>query len=251
MQNKSPRPRIGVTLDSEKPGGYSQMPWYALRQNYCDTIVAAGGIPIPLPHEPDLAQQYLELIDGLVITGGAFDIDPQIFGSQTRHSTVTTKDKRTAFELAITRLALDKDLPILGICGGEQLLAVALGGTLVQHIPDHYPNCIEHEQKNPRSEPGHTVQLTEGTWFAKMAADLGLDQNAIPVNSAHHQSVETVGDSLEILAIASDGVIEAIGAKNSPDHPKRKFCLGLQWHPEFLISKLDQAIYHQFIQAAK
>ena len=85
------RPVIGITLDSEPPGGYSKLPWYALRENYCDAVAAAGGLPVPLPHEPELARDYLARIDGLVVTGGAFDVDPALFGASTRHVTVKTK----------------------------------------------------------------------------------------------------------------------------------------------------------------
>ena len=144
------RPVIGITLDSEAPGGYSNLPWYALRENYADAVTAAGGLPLPLPHEPDQAGDYLELIDGLVITGGAFDVDPTLFGAGERHPTVITKDRRTAFELAVTRGAIERDMPVLGICGGQQLLHVVLGGQLIQHIPDEVTGALAHEQPNPR-----------------------------------------------------------------------------------------------------
>src|SRR5689334_18657894 len=95
------RPLIGVTLDAEKPDGYSKFPWYALRQNYCEAVIAAGGLPIALPHEPENAAAYLDTIDGLVVTGGAFDVDPSLYGDADRHDTVITKDRRTAFEMAM------------------------------------------------------------------------------------------------------------------------------------------------------
>src|SRR6185437_9838863 len=102
----------------ERRGGYSKLPWYALRENYCAAVVRAGGLPILLPHEPDQVAPYLALLDGIVITGGAFDVDPALFGATVRHEKVTTKDRRTQFELAITRGALAADKPVLGICGG-------------------------------------------------------------------------------------------------------------------------------------
>ena len=160
------RPIIGITLDSEEPGGYSKMPWYALRRNYCETVVAAGGIPVLLPHEPELAPAYLDLIGGLIVTGGAFDVDPALFGAASRHASVTLKARRTEFELAIVRGALARDLPILGICGGQQLMNVALGGTLIQHIPDEVEDCLAHEQPNPRTEPGHEVEVLAGSRLA-------------------------------------------------------------------------------------
>ncbi len=129
-------PVIGITLDREEPGGYSKFPWLALRENYCRAVSKAGGLPVLLPHETERVEEYLALIHGLIVSGGAFDIDPALFGAAERHATVTTKDARTAFEWAITRGALDRDMPVLGICGGQQLLHVVLGGTLIQHIPD-------------------------------------------------------------------------------------------------------------------
>ena len=97
------QPLIGITADSEQPGGYSKFPWYALRQNYCSAVRAAGGVPIVLPHEPSLADHYLGLIDGLVVSGGAFDVDPSLFGAATRHATVSLKEGRTDFELRMTQ----------------------------------------------------------------------------------------------------------------------------------------------------
>ena len=138
------------------PGGYSKYPWYAIRQNYAEAIAAADGLPVALPHDPALAAEYLDRIDALVVTGGAFDIDPTLYGDLDRHATVTLKQQRTAAEHALTEGALARNVPVLGICGGQQLLAVVLGGTLIQHIPDAIPGALEHEQPNPRHEPGTT-----------------------------------------------------------------------------------------------
>lgn len=233
------RPVIGITLDSEKPGGYSNLPWYALRENYADAVTAAGGLPLPLPHEPDQAEDYLNLIDGLVVTGGAFDVDPALFGAGERHPTVITKDRRTAFELAVTRSAIEQDLPVLGICGGQQLLHVVLGGQLIQHIPDEVPKALAHEQPNPRDEPGHSVTIKSGTLLHRI---VGCDR--LDVNSAHHQAAKGEPEGARINAVAPDGVIEGIEATD------RKFCLGVQWHPEYGVSAGDAAIFKAFIEAA-
>ncbi len=233
------RPVIGITLDSEKPGGYSNLPWYALRENYVDAVTAAGGLPLPLPHEPDQAEDYLNLIDGLVVTGGAFDVDPALFGAGERHPTVITKDRRTAFELAVTRSAIEQDLPVLGICGGQQLLHVVLGGQLIQHIPDEVPEALAHEQPNPRDEPGHSVTIKSGTLLHRI---VGCDR--LDVNSAHHQAAKGEPEGARINAVAPDGVIEGIEATD------RKFCLGVQWHPEYGVSAGDAAIFKAFIEAA-
>jgi putative glutamine amidotransferase len=234
-------PVIGLTLDRESAGGYSKThPWYALRENYCDAIVAAGGLPILLPHEVGKAGDYLALIQGLVVTGGAFDVDPGLFGAATKHASVTTKDERTAFELAITKAAIARDLPVLGICGGQQLLNVALGGTLVQHIPDEVPGALAHEQSNPRTEPGHVVRVTRGSLLHRIT---GADELA--VNSAHHQAVKAPGAGLVVDAVAPDGVIEGI------EDPARRFCLGVQWHPEYHLSEGDRRIFAAFVAACR
>ncbi len=233
------QPLIGITLDSEEPGGYSNQPWYAVRQNYCDSVAQAGGLPVALPHEPEQAQAYLDRLDGLLITGGAFDVDPSLFGAGQRHATVKTKDRRTAFELAATRGAIARDMPLLGICGGQQLLHVVAGGTLIQHIPDEVADPLAHEQPNPRTEAGHTVVIKAGTLLHRVVA-----ADELPVNSAHHQAAKDEPAGLTINATAPDGVIEGIELAD------QRFCLGVQWHPEYAISPGDTRIIEAFISAA-
>ncbi len=239
MTGSPTRPLIGITLDSEEAGGYSNLPWYALRENYSQSITRAGGLPVALPHEPEQAEAYLDHIDGVVITGGAFDVDPAIFGAEQRHPTVTTKDRRTAFELAITRDAVRRDTPVLGICGGQQLLHVVLGGGLVQHIPDEIEGALAHEQPNPRNQPGHSVAITKGTLLHKI-----VKTDELQVNSAHHQAALGAPQGVVINAVAPDGVIEGIEA------PDQWFCLGVQWHPEYGVSAGDGAIVEAFVAAA-
>lgn len=232
-------PLIGLTLDSEEPGGYSKFPWYALRQNYCGAVAAAGGVPLPLPHEPDLVGRYLDLIDGLIVTGGAFDVDPALFGDASRHDTVKLKTARTEFEFALIRGAHQRDMPILGICGGEQLLNVVLGGTLVQHIPDDFPAGLAHEQANPRNEPGHDVVVTPDTLLHRI-----VGAGRLPVNSAHHQAIREPAPGCIVNAVAEDGVVEGI------EDPTRRFCIGVQWHPEFAINPGDVRLHQALIAAS-
>lgn len=231
-------PVIGLTLDAEKPGGYSKFPWYAVRENYCGAVARAGGLPILLPHEPERAADYLDRIDGLIVTGGAFDVDPALFGDATRHAKVTTKERRTAFEMAVTRGALERDKPVLGICGGQQLLHVVLGGRLIQHIPDEIDGALAHEQPNPRDQAGHQVEVVPGTMLHRIVGAETLD-----VNSAHHQAAKDQPEGVVINARASDGVIEGMEA------PRYRFCLGVQWHPEFAISTGDERIFAAFVAA--
>lgn len=235
-------PIIGIVLDSESGGEteYSKFPWYAVRHNYINAVVRAGGLPLLMPHEMDLLPIYLNDIDGLLIPGGNFDVDPILYGSDTTHATVTTKDERTAFEMAILQGALKRDLAILGICGGQQLLHVALGGTLIQHLPDELPDCLPHEQPNPRDQVGHDVEIVEGTLLHNI-----VGQSHIQVNSAHHQAARDEPAGLKINARAPDGVIEGCEATNM------SFCLGVQWHPEFEITDADTRIFAAFVEAAR
>ncbi len=233
------RPLIGLTLDHETVRTYSMFPWYALRQNYVDWMSESGAVPIAIPHETGLVDDLLQHLDGLVVTGGAFDIDPARFGARERHASVTTKDRRTAFEAAITNRALTRGLPVLGVCGGEQLLNVVLGGSLHQHIPGAVPEALEHEQPTPRDEPGHSVTIVKGTRLAAIVGRARLE-----VNSAHHQAVAEPGPGVIVNAVAPDGVIEGI------EHPEYRFCIGVQWHPEFTLQEGDRRLGRAFVEAA-
>jgi putative glutamine amidotransferase len=232
------RPLIGLTLDAEPPGGYSKYPWYALRQNYISALTAAGGLAVALPHEAALAAEYLDRLDALIVTGGAFDVDPALYGDSERHATVALKADRTSAELALLQGALARDMPVLGICGGEQLLAVALGGSLIQHIPDSIADALAHEQLTPHYEPGHAVKILPGTLLARI-----VGTETMQVNTSHHQAVRDPGSS-RVNAVAPDGVIEGI------EDSSRKFCLGVQWHPEYLIDPGDNRIFEALIAAA-
>lgn len=235
--NASP-PIIGFTLDHETKQTYSKLPWYAIRENYFTALSTIGAVPIGLPHELDYVENYLRIISGLVVIGGDFDIPPHLYGDTTVHERVTTKDKRTAFEWAIAEKAIERNMPILGICGGQQLLNVVLGGTLIQHIPDAVPNCLAHEQPNPRHEVGHDIAIAEGSALHRI-----LGCTTLGVNSAHHQAVASVGNGCIVSATAPDGVIEAI---ELPTHP---FCIGVQWHPEYHVTQGDDRILEAFVAA--
>lgn len=238
MTSSKKNPIIGISADREESGGYSKFPWYALRENYCTSVVEAGGVPVILPSAVGLIDSYAAMIDGLVVSGGAFDVDPRLFGDDTVHETVVLKENRTDFELGLTKAMLDMSKPVFGICGGQQLLAVALGGTLIQHIPDEVADALAHEQPNPRDEAGHEVSVTEGTHLHRI-----VGTTTLAVNSAHHQAVKSVPDPIIVNAVAPDGVIEGI------EDPTRNWCIGVQWHPEFHISEGDRLLNQSFITA--
>lgn len=237
------QPFIGIPLDYENDediARYSRYPWYALRENYCTSIAEKGGVPLPFPYMLEHLDRYLSCIQGLLITGGKFDVSPDFSGKTEVHPKVHLKPKRTQFELALLSKALEQKMPVLGICGGAQLLNVVFGGTLIQHIPDTIPNALPHEQPNPRHETSHGIEILEGTHLRDI---VGLP--TAHVNSAHHQAVETLGKGLRLNALASDGVIEGFEILDYP------FGLGVQWHPEFFITPCDHKVIEAFIAAAR
>jgi putative glutamine amidotransferase len=232
------KPLIALTLDYETSKGYSNYPWYAIRENYFTSIEESGGIGVGIPHNMKDIVSLLHKIDGLVITGGNFDIDPNIFGESSVHKTVKLKENRTNFELLAAEIMLKQNKPVLGICGGEQLINVLYKGSLIQHIPDEIKNPIEHEQKNPRNEAGHSVTIQENTKLYSI-----ISKQNIMVNSAHHQAIKVPGKGLIVNALSNDGVIEGI------EDPTKTFCIGVQWHPEFFIQGSDNKLLKAFINA--
>lgn len=231
MQRK---PRIGLTPDiGAQPAPETE---YALRRNYADAILAAGGLPLILPYCDD-ADACLDAVDAVVVTGGMFDIDPALYGGAPQPG-IVTKPERTAFEKALLDEALRRDMPVLGICNGLQLLAVTLGGALVQHIPAEIADALEHKPQASAVKPHHAVDIREGSTLGRL-----VGERFHHVNSVHHQAARP-SSHYEAVAHAPDGVIEAI------EVPGRRFCLGLQWHPEFHAGEADRAIWRSFCEAA-
>lgn len=239
------KPLIGISLDcvdpNQQPDGnwYAKIFWYALRHKYVDAIIHAGGVPLALPYAMDSVQDYCDILDGLVITGGGCDVDPTIYGAEMVHPTVFVRPKRCAFEMVLTQQFLKTNKPFLGICGGMQVLAVATGGTLHQHLPEHAPSSIEHVQSHRREEPQHAVCIEPESLCASWTPD-----RTIPVNSVHHQGVATLGPSVRVAGRALDDLIEIIEVENHP------FAIGVQWHPEFHVSPFDVRIFNEFILKA-
>ena len=232
------KPIIGITLDNEKPGSYSKFPWYAIRYNYLHSIEKFGAIPFPLYHTEKNINELFSMLDGLIITGGNFDINPEFYGKLNNESRIIKND-RTNFESSICIKFLDSTKPILGICGGEQLLNVVCGGTLIQDIKKNNKNALEHEQINPRNETSHNVEIKHNTLIHKI-----VKNDIIEVNSAHHQAIDTIGKDLIISGCAPDGIIESI------EHLKHKWCIGVQWHPEFLITNEDNNLIKNFVESS-
>jgi len=237
------KPVIGITPDvgetAARPGR-PPMPRYEIKIAYADAVLAAGGLPVILPYSEDESapQQVIELCDGLVITGGAFDIPPELYGVKKRSDLLgPMKLGRTAYEQRVLKAALDADLPLLGICGGMQLLAVEAGGSLYQDIGDEIPGAFDHEQKQDPREPGHPVRIVEGS---ALHAIMGAQE--IMVNSTHHQAVKDPGRA-RISAVSPDTVVEAIELPG-------KFAVGVQWHPELLAAAEHLALYRALVDWA-
>lgn len=238
------RPLVGLTPDvgwSEARPGRPSSARYELKQAYADAVLAAGGLPVILPYSDDesAAAEAVARCDALVITGGAFDIPPELY-AQERHARLgETRPRRTQYEQQVLRGALHAGVPVLGVCGGMQLLAVELGGTLFQDIGAELPQALDHEQKHDPRRPGHAARVEEGT---RLRAVVGAAQ--LQVNSTHHQAVRDPGRA-RICAVAPDGVVEAI------ELPGDVFALGVQWHPELLEDAAHLRLYQALVAAAR
>lgn len=232
------KPIIGIVMNYDDKGEYfSSYPWYALRCNYFESVRNAGGAPVALPYHLDAIPEYVEMMDGLIIAGGE-DYPPEFYGEEPVGDTLKLlKGGRSEFDLKILGAALEKDIPILGICAGEQAINIYFGGTLIQHIPAAIPEALNHMKPNPPHEVSHDVSIVAGTLLSKC---VGVDRYG--VNSAHHQAVNVVGKGLVVNARAPDGIIEGV------EHPGYKFCLGVEWHPEFELNE-DKALMKAFIDA--
>jgi putative glutamine amidotransferase len=231
----SRRPRVGLTLDVDEAGAT-----YLLQKAYVEAVTAAGGLALPLPHQPGAAPELLALCDALVVTGGAFDVPPELYGEARRPACGPARPERTAAEQALLELALARDLPVLGVCGGMQLLAVVLGGALHQDLEADL-GVAGHQQPAPKDAASHAVTVAPGTLLASLAG-----AGSLAVNSTHHQAVRDPGRGAVVAARAPDGVIEAI------EVPARRFALGVQWHPEALARHEPRhaAIYAGLVAAA-
>ena len=243
--NKNKQPIIGILPDYKdgEINSYSTKSFYAIRTTFVESIANSQGIPILIPYHYDFIDHYLDMIDGLMVIGGHFDLDPKTYGENFIHPKTKLNLKRSEFEWAFTSKALDrKTLPILGICNGMQLLSVMHGGKLIQHIPDEKNNnYLDHEQSHiagfeQYDKPYHKILIKKESYLQTI-----IGEDEIYTNSSHHQAVASVGDELKIVAKANDGIIEAV---EKPNHP---FCIGVQWHPELNSSSTDVKLFNTFI----
>jgi putative glutamine amidotransferase len=195
-----------------------------LPRSYLDAVRRGGGFAVMLAPDPALAEdpaEALDLVDGLVLAGGA-DIDPGSYGAAPHEKTAGTVPERDAYEIALTRGAIERDMPLLGICRGMQLLNVACGGTLLQHLPESFGHHEHRRVLGSFDGADHDVELREGTLAMRV---VGETRHA--TKSHHHQGIDRLGEGLVVSGVsAMDGLPEAI------ELPESRFVLGVQWHPE-------------------
>jgi putative glutamine amidotransferase len=223
------RPVIGMCTALEQARwSVWEQPAALLGLGYIEAVQRAGGLAVMLAPDARAAEdpeQMLDLIDGLVLAGGA-DIDPAAYGQQAGPHTIDTVPERDAFEIALARAAIERDMPVLGICRGMQLINVACGGTLLQHLPERYGHHEHRRVMGSFDGADHDVLLSEGSLAARAAGEL-----VHATKSHHHQGVDRIGEGLVVSGLSTlDELPEAIEwAGGSSD---RRFVLGVQWHPE-------------------
>jgi putative glutamine amidotransferase len=219
------RPVIGIctALERARWSVWDQQA-YLLPRSYIDAVQRAGGLAVMLPPDPESQRDpddVLDVVDGLILAGGA-DVDPANYGHDAHRETRHTVPERDAFEIALARRALERDLPLLGVCRGMQLMNVATGGTLLQHLPESHGHHEHRRRAGTFDGADHDVRLAEGSLAARAAGE-----TIHGTKSHHHQGIDDVGDGLQVTGWATlDDLPEAV------EVPENRFALGVQWHPE-------------------
>jgi putative glutamine amidotransferase len=219
------RPTVGITAAVERVsyGSWKEMEAALSPLGYVRSVQRAGGRPLLLvPDERDAREPagILDLVDALIVTGGAGDVDPALYGQERHPATGPVQEARDAYEVALVREAISREVPVLGICRGMQVINVVYGGSLDQHLPE----TVGHEKHrhNPGTFSDHEVRLVPGSLAARAAG-----RELEPVKSHHHQGIMEVGEGLEATGWSTlDGTVEAV------EDPQKKFVLGVLWHPE-------------------
>jgi putative glutamine amidotransferase len=228
------RPLIGITAYAEPSvrWGVWDVPAAVIPLAYVQMIEAAGGRPLLVPPSEEGIDETLDAVDGVLFSGGS-DIDPSAYGQEVHPETNGTRPDRDRGELALLRAALERDMPVLAVCRGSQVLNVGLGGDLVQHLPEVVGS--DRHKHTPGEFADHDVDLQPGSRLA------GLLGDRAPVKSHHHQGYGRLGEGLEPVGWAEDGTIEAL------EHASKRFALGVLWHPE---EGEDLALFEALVREA-
>jgi putative glutamine amidotransferase len=228
-------PVIGITTYGRDERGR-----YTLPSEYVSAVERAGGVPVLIPPLPAHAQRYLALVDGFVLAGGG-DLDPRQYGGNTHETLYNVDPQRDALELELARRIVERRQPALAICRGLQVVNVALGGTLIEHLPAVVGESVLHRAP-PREPTPHPVRLKPGS---RLAGLVGTEE-CTPL-SWHHQAVRTLAPGFEAVATAPDGTIEAIELTGHP------WLLAVQWHPELTAQRdpAQQRLFEALIAAVR
>lgn len=237
------KPVIGINLDfEEKGGGYIIRPYHALSEKYFGVIYKNGGTPIALPSSNLDVDAVLDLVDGVLMTGGN-DYDPALFGEEaTPELNLKIMHQRSKFDFLLVKKAIERDLPLLGICAGMQAINALQGGNLYLDIASQRPHSLNHQRSQEElSSLAHPITITPHTTLSHILQG----RETIEVNSRHHQALKDIGQGVVIAATAPDGIVEAI------EVPSQKFCIGVEWHPEYELSEGDTLLIKAFIDACR
>ncbi len=215
----------------------------SVNQDYIDAVIRAGGTPVIFPMTEDEAAMaaLLDRVDGLLLTGGV-DVEPERYGEEKRACCGECTPERDRMELPLCRMAVARDMPLLAICRGLQVLSCALGGTLYQDLAEEFSPVLRHPCYETPAEAVHEVHVTENSLLASITGS-----GSLGVNSRHHQGIRAPGQGLVISAKAPDGLAEAV------EMPDRRFVLAVQWHPESMSARVpvQQRLFDAFVRACE
>jgi len=229
-------PLIGVNCQYQSDARYPVRDQIRLYTPYYQALLSAGALPVvvPIVDDPGALTEYLNRLDGFLFTGGE-DIPPRAYGQQKHPATVEVHPRRFATDRLLAELVLQREIPVLAICMGMQLINVVYGGTLIQDIQTD----IRHAPIDQGNDSHHSIVLEKENLLHQIAS-----ATEIEVNSAHHQAVEKLAPGLQVLARAPDGIVEAVQMTD------REFFLGVQWHPERIVQRPEQLrLFEAFVSA--
>jgi len=233
------RPRIGITMRIEL-----ETERFYLARHYSEAVEGAGGLPvhIPLIPKPDFIRHAVQGLDGILLPGSDSDVDPLRYGHEPHPKIGAVHPMKDETDLLVLEEIEARAMPLFAICFGVQILNVFRGGTLIQDISSQHPNAINHQQGAPRDRHSHRVRLLEDSMLGQLAGS-----DSAPVNSHHHQAIETLGRELVATAWATDGLVEAV-----EDPRSDRFVLGVQWHPElgWERDELSRSLFERFVSEA-
>jgi putative glutamine amidotransferase len=229
------RPVIGITTYvTPAKWGYWDLEASLIPHNYVRAVEEAGGRPLLVPPSDEGIEETLDSLDAIVFSGGS-DLDPAHYGEEPHPETFGIREERDRAELELMKAALERDMPVLGICRGVQVLNIARGGNLIQHLPEIVGH-EGHKHDPPGSFSDHDVEIEPETTLAKILGDRH------PVKSHHHQGLDAVGKGLRVSAHAEDGSIEGV------EDPEHRFAVGVLWHPE---AGEDRKLFQALVEQAR